>query len=254
MRHKGFFIALEGTEGAGKSTQREYMEKFYKNEGFEVVLTREPGGTPLAEQIRELLLMPRDEPVAKKAELALFYAARIQHIEQVIKPALARGAIVICDRFVDSSYAYQMAGRELKRKVLDDLNDWAIGDFRPDLTFLFEISPETGLKRASARGRLDRFESEGRDYFERVALGYLGQYNRDPCRYALINADQPREAVWAEVEPHAKRIAESLRNTTYFAPAQNLDTQMQVAQIMLSGTEEQQEEAQEFLQSLKNGQ
>lgn len=196
---KGFFIALEGPEGAGKTTQRENIKGLLESLGYEVVVTREPGGTPFAERIRELLLTPTEEEIDKKAELAMFYAARLQHVARVIQPAINRGAAVLCDRFVDSSYAYQMAGRQIDRSVLDGLHAWALGDFKPDLTILFEISPEIGLARAAARGRLDRFEQESRDFFERVVLGYLAQYDRDPGRYALINADASREEVWKSV-------------------------------------------------------
>ena len=149
----GLFITLEGPEGAGKSTNREYLAERMKRQGIEVVLTREPGGTPLAERIRELLLAPSDEVMGANTELLLVFAARAQHLEGVIKPALARGAVVLCDRFTDATYAYQGGGRGLPEARIALLENFVQGELRPDLTLVFDLPVEIGLARAAARGQ-----------------------------------------------------------------------------------------------------
>lgn len=187
----GLFITLEGPEGAGKSTNREYLAERLRAEGIEVLLTREPGGTPLAERIREVLLTPGDEQMNPDTELLLVFAARAQHLAQVIRPALARGAVVICDRFTDSTYAYQGGGRGLSLERIATLETFVQGDLRPDLTLVFDLPVEVGLARASARGRLDRFEMEGRVFFDAVRSAYLKRAEADPSRYYLLDAAQP---------------------------------------------------------------
>ena len=152
----GLFITLEGPEGAGKSTNRDYLAARLCEQGLDVVLTREPGGTPLAEKVRELLLAPSDESMAADTELLLVFAARAQHLAQVIRPALARGAVVLCDRFTDATYAYQGGGRGLPVERIATLEQFVQGDLRPDLTLVFDLPVEVGLARAAARGRLDR--------------------------------------------------------------------------------------------------
>lgn len=169
----GLFVTLEGPEGAGKSTNRDYLAERLRERGIEVQLTREPGGTPLAERIRELLLAPSDEPMAADTELLLMFAARAQHIAGVIRPALARGAVVLCDRFTDATYAYQGGGRGLPEARIAALESFVQGDLRPDLTLVFDLPVEIGLARAAARGRLDRFEQEDRRFFEAVRQTYL---------------------------------------------------------------------------------
>lgn len=164
----GLFITLEGPEGAGKSTNREYLAERLRAAGIEVVLTREPGGTPLAERIREVLLAPIEEVMNPDTELLLVFAARAQHLAEVIRPALARGAVVLCDRFTDSTYAYQGGGRGLSLERIAALETFVQGDLRPDLTLVFDLPVEIGLARASARGRLDRFELEGQAFFNAV--------------------------------------------------------------------------------------
>lgn len=208
---KGLFIALEGSEGTGKSTQRELLSKYLKEKGFTVVQTREPGGTPLAEDIRAMLLTPREEHVHKKTELALFFAARVQHTEMVIKPAIERGEIVICDRWLDSTYAYQLAGRGIPRNEIDKLASWAVGDFRPNLTYLFRLDPETGMARAAARGKPDRMEGELMDFFHRVADGYMAQYELAPERYGLIDASGTIGEVWELVKGRMDKLLEDTR-------------------------------------------
>jgi dTMP kinase len=184
----GLFITLEGPEGAGKSTNREYLADRLRGRGIDVVMTREPGGTPLAERIRELLLAPSDEVMNADAELLLVFAARAQHLAEVIKPALARGAVVLCDRFTDATYAYQGGGRGLSIERIATLEHFVQGALRPDMTLVFDLPVEIGLARATARGRLDRFEQEGRAFFEAVRSTYLNRAAAAPERYRLVNA------------------------------------------------------------------
>ncbi|MNF64794.1 Thymidylate kinase [compost metagenome] len=196
----GLFITLEGPEGAGKSTNREYLAQRLRDQGVEVLLTREPGGTPLAERIRELLLAPSDETMAVDTELLLVFAARAQHLEAVIKPALARGAVVLCDRFTDATYAYQGGGRGLPEERIALLERFVQGDLRPDLTLVFDLPVEIGLSRAAARGRLDRFEQEQRSFFEAVRQTYLGRAQSAPERYRVIDASVPLADVQASLD------------------------------------------------------
>lgn len=184
----GLFITLEGPEGAGKSTNRDYLAECLRSHGIDVVLTREPGGTPLAERIRELLLAPSDEAINADTELLLVFAARAQHLAQVIRPALARGAVVLCDRFTDATYAYQGGGRGLSIERIATLENFVQGALRPDLTLVFDLPVEIGLARATARGRLDRFEQEGRAFFDAVRSTYLNRAAAAPERYRLVNA------------------------------------------------------------------
>ncbi|MDH4559869.1 dTMP kinase [Pseudomonas sp. BN411] len=196
----GLFITLEGPEGAGKSTNREYLAERLRSHGIEVVLTREPGGTPLAERIRELLLTPSDETMGVDTELLLVFAARAQHLEGVIKPALARGAVVLCDRFTDATYAYQGGGRGLPKERIALLENFVQGDLRPDLTLVFDLPVEIGLTRAAARGRLDRFEQEKRSFFEAVRQTYLQRAQAAADRYKVIDASLPLAEVQANLD------------------------------------------------------
>lgn len=197
---KGLFVTLEGPEGAGKSTNREYLAERLRASGVDVVLTREPGGTPLAERIRELLLTPADEPMAVDTELLLVFAARAQHLAQVIRPALERGAVVLCDRFTDATYAYQGGGRGLSIERIAQLEAFVQGELRPDLTLIFDLPVEVGLARAAARGRLDRFEQEGLRFFESVRRAYLERAKAAPSRYRIIDAGQPLNVVQRDVQ------------------------------------------------------
>ncbi|WP_222908910.1 dTMP kinase [Pseudomonas sp. DNDY-54] len=197
---KGFFITLEGPEGAGKSTNREHLAQRLRGRGLEVVLTREPGGTPLAERIREILLAPTDEPMSSDAELLLVFAARAQHLARIIRPALARGAVVICDRFTDATYAYQGGGRGLSYQRIEQLEHFVQGEMRPDLTLIFDLPVEVGLSRAAARGRLDRFEQEGLTFFESVRSAYLERAKHAPERYRVIDAGRSLSAVQQDLD------------------------------------------------------
>jgi dTMP kinase len=202
------FITLEGPEGAGKSTNREYLAERLRAAGIEVLLTREPGGTPLAERIREVLLTPGDEVMNPDTELLLVFAARAQHLAEVIRPALARGAVVLCDRFTDSTYAYQGGGRGLSVERIATLEQFVQGKLRPDLTLVFDLPVEVGLARASARGRLDRFEQEGRVFFDAVRQAYLKRAAADPARYLLVDAAQPLSQVQQALDALLPKLLE----------------------------------------------
>ncbi|WP_371229384.1 dTMP kinase [Pseudomonas sp. QE6] len=206
----GLFITLEGPEGAGKSTNREYLAERLRERGIEVQLTREPGGTPLAERIRELLLAPSDEKMAVDTELLLVFAARAQHIAEVIRPALARGAVVLCDRFTDATYAYQGGGRGLPVERIAQLESFVQGGLRPDLTLVFDLPVEIGLSRAAARGRLDRFEQEGRAFFEAVRSTYLVRAQAEPARYRIVDAAQPLAEVQRNLDALLPTLLERL--------------------------------------------
>jgi dTMP kinase len=207
----GLFITLEGPEGAGKSTNREYLAERLRERGVDVLLTREPGGTPLAERIRELLLAPSDEPMASDTELLLVFAARAQHLQQVIRPALARGAVVLCDRFTDATYAYQGGGRGLSGERIAQLENFVQGELRPDLTLIFDLPVEVGLARAAARGRLDRFEQEGRGFFEAVRQAYLQRAAQAPQRYRVLDAGQTLAQVQADLDALLPSLLEACR-------------------------------------------
>ncbi|MDY6948868.1 MAG: dTMP kinase [Pseudomonadota bacterium] len=195
----GKFITIEGGEGVGKSTQIARLREFVAGQGVETVVTREPGGTKRAESIRELLLEVGAEAMPSTCELLLMFAARSTHIENVIRPALARGAWVICDRFTDATYAYQGAGRGLPLEHIATLERMVQGTLRPDLTLLLDAPLDVSAARASARnaaaGTSDRFEQERRDFFERVRSAYLDRAGHEPERFAVIDATQSLEAV-----------------------------------------------------------
>ena len=188
---RGRFITVEGGEGAGKSTQIDVMKRVLAEQGVVVLSTREPGGTPLAEEIRSLLLAPRAEPVTDLAELLLVFAARAQHVEGFIKPALARGDWVLSDRFVDATFAYQGAGRGTNSALIERLREFVIPEFRPDFTLLLDIPVSRGMERVGERGAHDRFEREERSFHERVRDCYLEIASSEPDRVHLIDASLP---------------------------------------------------------------
>ncbi|NHB58203.1 dTMP kinase [Acinetobacter sp. 194] len=192
------FISFEGTEGVGKSTLIRKLYDHFQAHGQDVVLTREPGGTPLAEQIRALLLsVNHDEQMSHDTELLLMYAARAQHLQQVILPALASGKTVLCDRFADASFAYQCAGRGLSREKLQLLNDNFVSKM-PDITFWLDAPIETGMSRARERGALDRFEQEKVTFFEEVRAGYQEIFEKQPERMKRLDATQTPDQVFAQ--------------------------------------------------------
>ena len=194
-QQQGKFITIEGVEGVGKSTNIEFIRDYLREQGIEFILTREPGGTKLAESIRELLLQDHEEPMDSTTELLLVFAARSQHLSNVIKPALRRGCWVLCDRFTDATYAYQGGGRDLGVEKIALLEQMVQQDLRPDLTLILDLDPELGLKRAANRGELDRFEKERVDFFERVRNTYLNIAEREPERCTIIDAGRPLEEV-----------------------------------------------------------
>jgi len=196
----GLFVSLEGPEGAGKSTNRDWLAARLREAGVDLLLTREPGGTPLGERIRALLLEPSSEPLDAQAELLLVFAARAQHLAEVIRPALARGALVLCDRFTDATYAYQGGGRGLPAAHIAALEQQVQGELRPDITLVFDLPVDIGLARAAQRGQADRFEREGAAFFQRVRQSYLARARENPERYRLIDAAQPLAKVQEELQ------------------------------------------------------
>jgi dTMP kinase len=197
---RGCFITIEGTEGVGKTTNIAYIRQCLNDHGIEPIMTREPGGTDLAESIRVLLLEPRVEPMAELTELLLIFAARAQHLAQIIKPALDTGQWVLCDRFTDATYAYQGGGRLLDKSTIGNLENLVQGDLRPDLVLILDIEPEVGLQRARQRGEPDRFEQETLHFFRRVRAAYLQRVVQDPDRYLIIDAGQPLDDVQRQIK------------------------------------------------------
>jgi dTMP kinase len=194
------FITIEGLEGAGKSTAMAFVRRWFEARGQAVTVTREPGGTPLAEELRGVLKAVRDEPVAPSAELLLMFAARAQHVERVIRPALVDGGVVVCDRFTDSTRAYQGAGRGLAGDVIEQLAAIAHPDCNPELTFWLDVPVTLGLERAAVREAADRFEQETLAFFERVRSGFAELYERYPERIVRVDAIAPLESVRAAIE------------------------------------------------------
>lgn len=201
----GRFITFEGGEGAGKSTQATRLATALRAEGVEVVDTREPGGTPGAEAIRALIVEGEPDRWSALTELMLVNAARADHVARLIRPALARGAWVVCDRYIDSTLAYQGAGKGLPRDALIEQHRLATGNLWPDLTLVLDLPVEVGEARAAGRGRLDRFEMTGGGFHDRIAAAFRGFAADDPARVRLIDGDRDPDAVtaaiWAEVEP-----------------------------------------------------
>jgi dTMP kinase len=197
---KGRFITVEGGEGAGKSTQLAYIQQRIETAGIPLTVTREPGGTPLAEQIRALLLDYRNGDMASDTELLLMFAARAQHLAELIRPALAKGEWVLCDRFTDSTYAYQGGGRGIETRRIALLEDWVQGDFRPHVTLLLDVPVEVGMARAQARGELDRFEREQEAFFHQVREAYLDRARQEPGRFKIIDASCSIEEVQGQID------------------------------------------------------
>ncbi len=199
-RNSGRFITVEGGEGAGKSSNLSFIQGVLEAAGKTVLFTREPGGTSLGEEIRELLLGHKHTGMADDTELLLMFASRAEHIHQKILPALSEGTWVLCDRFTDASYAYQGAGRGLGRERIAALEAFVQGDLRPDLTLLLDLPVEIGLARAGARSEPDRFEREQNRFFEAVRQGYLEIATREPERVKVIDASQSLDDVQSQIE------------------------------------------------------
>ena len=196
---RGQFITLEGGEGVGKTTNLDFARRHLESQGLEVVVTREPGGTELAEKIRELLLRPSDEPITEMTELLLIFAARAQHIARVILPALEQGKWVLCDRFVDATFAYQGGGRGLSIPLIEQLEAMVVNGLKPDLTLLLDLPVAEGMARARARSALDRFEQEKLEFFELVRATYLNRAAADPARIKVIDATPVLSEVQAQI-------------------------------------------------------
>lgn len=187
----GKFISIEGIEGAGKSTQLDFIHHYLAEQGKHVVVTREPGGTELGEQIREILLTPRDSGMSDNAELLLMFAARAEHCETVIKPALERGDWVLCDRFVDATFAYQGGGRGIEQQRIEAISDWTLNGLQTDLTLLFDLPVAVGQQRVLKRQQgKDRFEQEKTAFFERIRSSYLQRAENEPERIKVIDSGQ----------------------------------------------------------------
>jgi len=195
MNRQGQFITIEGTEGVGKSTQLEYVADYFRLRGTTVVTTREPGGTPVAEQIREILLQSEAGAVSDRCELLLMFAARASHLDQVVLPALQRGDWVVCDRFIDATYAYQGGGRGIADSEIAALEIGLMGSLTPDLTILLDAPPEVTEQRRQSRGLTDRFEQEQIDFFARVRAKYREIAAGHPARVKLVDAGEGIEAV-----------------------------------------------------------
>ena len=206
MMDRGKFITVEGIEGVGKSTNIEFLSSLIENKGLTVIRTREPGGTPIAERIRGLLLEHSEETMTDIAELLLFFAARSLHIHNAIKPALQAGQWVVCDRFTDASRAYQGNGRGLNQETINTLADWVQEDLQPDLTILLDAPAEIGLDRAGRRGAADRLESEKTEFYTRVRDGYLALAESEPERFAIIDASQSLAKVQAAIGEKVARL------------------------------------------------
>ena len=193
---KAKFITFEGVDGAGKSTHLDWFADMLRQRGIDLLVTREPGGTPVGERLREILL---NQPMHAETEAMLMFAARREHVEQVIRPALRRGTWVISDRFSDASFAYQGGGRGVPLNKLEQLEQWVHGDLQPDLTLLFDLPIEVARQRLSNNVSLDRFEQERSEFFERVRQAYLARAAKTPQRFAVIRAEKTMDEVKLEL-------------------------------------------------------
>lgn len=196
----GKFITFEGIEGAGKSTAIEMVQEYLLQHGMKVVVTREPGGTKVSEVIRDVVLNRHDLDIVADTELLLFFAARAQHIAQIIKPALAQGKIILCDRFTDASFAYQCGGRGIPEKHIEVLEQWVQQGLQPNLTILMDLPVEVGLQRAKKRSELDRIEVEQYDFFEKVRAYYLKRAKNYPERFRVIDAGASLNKIKKELQ------------------------------------------------------
>ena len=203
---KGFFITLEGIEGAGKSTMVSFIEDFLTKDGHDVIKTREPGGTKIGEQIRTILLKNENNNLTVDAELLLIFAARAQHIKEIITPALNSGKIILCDRFIDASYAYQGGGRGIDTSRINLLEKWMQSNLTPDLTLLFDLDVSIGMTRSQKRSVPDRFEQEKNIFFEKVRACYLKRAENEPDRFRIINSGLPLQKVEDEITAILRKL------------------------------------------------
>ena len=203
---RGYFITLEGVEGTGKSTHIEFVTQYLRNRGEKVLSTREPGGTPIGEEIRELLLASHLPPMHAYTELLLMFAARVEHVNKVIQPALEEGKCVVSDRFYDASYAYQGYGRKVELDKISSLQRLTIGDLQPDLTILLDVSLSVSMERVTERGSPDRFEKEQDDFHRRVREGYLELAKKHQNRINVIDASQSVDDVQISIENSLSKL------------------------------------------------
>jgi len=196
----GKFITIEGIEGVGKTTNINFIEQYLRQAGKDILLTREPGGTVIGEKIRALLLDAKQAHIEDDAELLMMFAARAQHLAELIKPALEENKWVICDRFTDATYAYQGGGRGIAFERIAQLEQWVQGELRPDVTLLLDLPVQQGLERAGQRSEPDRFEREKTEFFERVRRAYLDMARAEPQRYRMIDASVALTEVQAQVQ------------------------------------------------------
>jgi dTMP kinase len=208
----GKFITVEGVEGVGKTTNMAFIQSWLERQGVDHITTREPGGTPLAEDIRELLLSPRDEAVNENTELLLMFAARAQHLAEVIVPALECGQWVLCDRFTDATYAYQGGGRGVAMEKIALLENLVQEHLRPDLTLILDAPAAQGLERASKRSQPDRFEQEKLDFFEQVRECYLSRAKKMPMQYRVVDASQALAQVQLDLGEQLNQFMEASCN------------------------------------------
>jgi len=210
--HKGRFITIEGTEGVGKTTNIEFIKSYLHDQNINIIVTREPGGTELGEAIRGLLLGHTYTGMSSDTELLLMFAARAEHLDKVIKPAIAKGDWVLCDRFTDATYAYQGGGRGINQQRIAILEEWVQGELRPDATLLLDIDIEKGLERAGKRSAPDRFEKEKHAFFERVRNCYLERSRNDAQRFHVIDASKDLDAVQQQIQNSLDQLLSGLGN------------------------------------------
>ncbi|MCX7708857.1 MAG: dTMP kinase [Clostridia bacterium] len=203
---KGLFITVEGTDGAGKSTQIKLMEDYLRSQGYDILFTREPGGTSIGEKIRSLILDPKNTEMGYIAEMMLYASSRAQHVAELIKPAVMSGKVVICDRFVDSSYVYQGFGRGIDLKIVESINNIALDGTLPDITFFFDLSPEIALKRRIASTGTDRIENEKMEFHMKVYEGYKKLAALYPDRIKAIDSNRSIEEIFRDVKAWLDRV------------------------------------------------
>lgn len=212
QKNQGLFLVLEGGEGVGKTTNMAFIQQYLKQQCIVFQHSREPGGTELAEKIRELILSKHSEPVSNMTELLLMFAARAQHIHQKINPVLNSGEWLICDRFTDATYAYQGGGRGFDKALIEQLEQLVQEDLRPDCTIILDAPVEVGFARANARAELDRMESEPASFHEAVRQSYLERAEKTPDKYAVINANQALEQVQTAIKKQLDKLIHEYRS------------------------------------------
>lgn len=204
----GLFITMEGTDGAGKTTQIKLLEKYFTDKGYKVICTREPGGTPISEKIREIIIDKNNAEMTDMTEALLYAAARAQHVDEVILPALKEGDIIISDRFVDSSIVYQGFARSIGERLIKNINKYAVGDLEPDITFFLKLKPEDGLSRKRQQAELDRLEAEKFSFHQRVYDGYVRLSKRCKDRIQVIDALKSVDEIHNEIIKGVEKLME----------------------------------------------